>query len=85
MSTVVVVIWTVYACLVHHVVIEVVQLVHEILVSIKDCLLCLIKFLEVFLHLQMSVEVLQSLSNDTNQLHLMEQNCIQVAYILLNV
>ena len=36
------VIWAVNARLVHHVVVEVIQLLNQVLVSIHNCLLCLV-------------------------------------------
>lgn len=78
-------VWAVDACLIHHVVIKVVQLLHEVSVTIKNCLFSLVQFLQVFLHLQMCIEIKQTLPHYRDEFHLVEEDGIKRGYILFNV
>jgi hypothetical protein len=62
----VVVIGTVNVGLIHHLLIEIIKLVHQIRVTIKLSLFILVQLLKVTFNFQVSIEIDQTLSNNTD-------------------
>ena len=79
--------WAVRIRFVHHVVVEVVQQIHVVVVQVIFIVVSLIEIvhdgaasfllielLKVFLHFKMGVEIDQTLANDSDKLHLMQKD-----------